>query len=84
MGGMFICIPGISILVVTSHLPGLTLGFEPARESETVANKITETTSSLRVMMAPPLISAHSKTMFFGLALLAISVQPSAKYTYIQ
>jgi len=37
----------------------------------------------LRVMMAPLLISAHSETMFFGLVPLAISVQPSAKYTSI-
>jgi hypothetical protein len=61
---MFICIPAISILVVTSHLPGLTFGFEPAKENEAVANKIIETTSSLRVIIGLPLISAHPKKRF--------------------
>ena len=57
---MFICMPTISILVVTSHLPGLTFGFDPARENEAVANKITETISGLRIIIAPPLTAGRS------------------------
>jgi hypothetical protein len=57
--GISIGIPGISILVVISHLPSLSAG--PAKERETVAKHTINMTAAFRIMDVPP---GYMKVMF--------------------